>query len=48
MEEGAQVICIHEVFFFFNIALVLVRTTVLGQEESSPIKEMMGNWSEEA
>lgn len=39
MEEGAQVICIHEVL---KTAWVLVRTTVLGQEESSPVTEMVG------
>lgn len=40
MGEGAQVICIHEVL---KTALVLVRTTILGQEESSPITEIVGN-----
>lgn len=35
--KRAQVICIHEVF---NIALVLVKTPILGQEESSLIKKL--------
>lgn len=40
MEEGAQVMCIHEVL---NTALVWVGTTVLGREESSPMEEVTGN-----
>lgn len=46
MEEGAQVICVHEVL---KTALVLVRTTVsFGQEESSPITDGGNQWLEEA
>lgn len=47
-EEWKRGLRLYASMRFFNIALVWVRTIVLGQEESSPIKEMMGNWSEEA
>lgn len=47
-KSGREAQVIYASMRFLNIALVLVKTTILGQEESRPIKEMMGNCSEEA